>query len=308
MLLRRPAGDSGSSVPPSKRPRYAHGLRETASLEEAVFGHARGVTALGLDEPVTARGELDAHAGGFVLDRAGAGSDDEASNEDRGQRVGRPGHQPVPAWIDADDAGVRVDVSVQPRLRKLRRDAGETVLVGEAYRQRLRAQFETIHGAVPLWADTTKILVQPTDADDDDVLRQGGSVLRSGSSRVPSTVLDTTRVKDANQHAVSQAVVQSCQFHPTAPALFTAGLDRSLRIFHVDGKANSLLQTIHLPDLPVTTARFSPTGNEIVLAGRRKFFYTYDLEGGSVRKIPELQGMLNKNQYYRHFLLGFCFV
>jgi hypothetical protein len=28
-------------------------------------------------------------------------------------------------------------------------------------------------------------------------------------------------------------VVQSLEFHPTAPALFTAGLDKTLRLFHV---------------------------------------------------------------------------
>jgi U3 small nucleolar RNA-associated protein 18 len=69
----------------------------------------------------------------------------------------------------------------------------------------------------------------------------------------------------------------------------------------VDGKQNNLLQSVHIPHFPIMSAHFSPTGDEIVLAGRRKFFYTYDLQASRILRIPELQGIFVKS------FLFFCF-
>jgi U3 small nucleolar RNA-associated protein 18 len=45
--------------------------------------------------------------------------------------------------------------------------------------------------------------------------------------------LEMCRMKDANQHGPSNAVVQSVQFHPNGQLLLTAGLDKTLRLFQV---------------------------------------------------------------------------
>ncbi len=88
--------------------------------------------------------------------------------------------------------------------------------------------------------------------DDDDVggdasallARAGGLVVRGDgrSERLPAGQLETTRLKDANQHQRSEAVVQAVRFHPNGQLLLTAGLDKKLRLFQVDGLRNPLLQ------------------------------------------------------------------
>ena len=55
-----------------------------------------------------------------------------------------------------------------------------------------------------------------------------------GRSRVlPPHMLETVRMKDANQQDPSRAVVQSVEFHPMGQLLMTAGLDKRLRLFQV---------------------------------------------------------------------------
>lgn len=94
-------------------------------------------------------------------------------------------------------------------------------------------------------------------------------------------------------HFISiQSGVSSVHFHPTAPVLLTAGLDKTLRIFQVDGKMNSKLQSIHLKDLPIHSAKWTPDGSQIVMTGRRKYFYTLDVESGSIDRIMGVRGEL----------------
>lgn len=97
------------------------------------------------------------------------------------------------------------------------------------------------------------------------LLQQSGSLVAKTSrgGLLRGGTLDITRVVDANREGVSQAVVQVLHFHPTASALLIAGLDKTLRIFQVDGKRNACLQTTYLKDLPIYSAAFAPDGTEV---------------------------------------------
>jgi len=107
--------------------------------------------------------------------------------------------------------------------------------------------------------------------------------------------VDTTQVKNANVAGPSKAAVQVAQFHPDASVLFTGGFDKTLRIFAVDGVDNPMAQSVFLPDLPINSGVFLRGGREIVLSGRRKFFYSYELESGTIRKVHQLQGRSEKS-------------
>ena len=48
--------------------------------------------------------------------------------------------------------------------------------------------------------------------------------------------LETSRMKDANQHEPHDSVVRSVEFHPGGQLLMTAGLDKKIRIFQVRGR------------------------------------------------------------------------
>lgn len=53
----------------------------------------------------------------------------------------------------------------------------------------------------------------------------------------------------------------------------------------MDGLRNPLIQTIHLQDTPIHKAAFAAGGSLAVAAGRRPFFYIYDLNAGHVERI-----------------------
>jgi len=67
--------------------------------------------------------------------------------------------------------------------------------------------------------------------------------------------------------------------------MLTAGLDKTLRLFNVDGVQCSKIQGVHFGDLPVFCAEWSAHGNEIYCCGRRPYFYCYDVGKGSVTKV-----------------------
>jgi U3 small nucleolar RNA-associated protein 18 len=90
-------------------------------------------------------------------------------------------------------------------------------------------------------------------------------------------------------------VVSSVRFHHDGQLLFTAGLDKALRFFQVDGVENPLVQAVVFPDLPVRFADFTDGGKTVMCVGRRKHFYTCDLVTGKMTKIPYVQTRKEKN-------------
>ena len=139
----------------------------------------------------------------------------------------------------------------------------------------------------------------------------GGKRLKGG--RLEPGELDIDRVRDANQHDpksvrtrrcivtasakmrsdshFKQAAIVEIGFHPRAQVLFSATSDRRLRLFQIDGTDNPLLQSLHLPELPISSAAFHPSGSSILLTGNRPFFLSYDLQTGQTLRSP--RGLLN---------------
>ncbi|GAA5888295.1 hypothetical protein JCM16303_007265, partial [Sporobolomyces ruberrimus] len=117
----------------------------------------------------------------------------------------------------------------------------------------------------------------------------GGKRLKGG--RVEPGEIDIDRVRDANQHDPQSAPIVEIGFHPRAQVLFSATSDRRLRLFQIDGTDNPLLQSLHLPELPISSAAFHPSGSSILLTGNRPFFLSYDLQTGQTLRSP--RGLLN---------------
>eukprot|EP00047_Mylnosiga_fluctuans_P004284 m.233670 g.233670 ORF g.233670 m.233670 type:complete len:477 (-) comp12548_c0_seq1:99-1529(-) len=260
MLRRARAGNA-------PRPRTVVAAGGPDALATAVFGQASAARVLGEDEESRKR-----HL-----------SESEEEEE-------APVAAPVAAWDDADDATFNVDIAAVPRSRKLRASESETAVSGKIYMQRLRAQFEKLHGR-PLWAEASGALAQEDEDGESLPVHVSGMLKGKGrGGRLLSGSLDVARVRDLNHEAISKAAVQQILFHPHSAVAFTAGLDKTLRIFQVDGKANALLQSVFIPDLPILSAAWARDGAEVVLAGHRKYFYSYDVSAGAVRRIAEVQG------------------
>ncbi|GAA5837474.1 hypothetical protein JCM11251_002117 [Rhodosporidiobolus azoricus] len=230
------------------------------------------------------------------------------------------------AWYDPADEDLQISLQGQKRLRKLRDTAGEDVVSGLEYESRLRRQFEKLH-PTPEWAVNARRRIlrkraavaehggnaallldsdvsdasdeEDASADEEDEANElfrkatvggkGGRKVKGG--KIEPGEIDIDRVRDANQHEQSSNAIVEVGFHPRAQVLFSATSDRRLRLFQVDGTDNALLQTLHLPELPISAAAFHPSGSSILLTGPRPFFLSYDLQTGQTLRSP--RGLLN---------------
>ncbi|KAF9431519.1 U3 small nucleolar RNA-associated protein 18 [Entomortierella beljakovae] len=224
-----------------------------------------------------------------------------------------------PAWTDKDDQALTVSLKSANRLKKLRKEEQEDVVNGVDYEQRLRKQFEKVY-PVPSWAMPNKkrrrgVLGGDSDSEysDEEQEQEDNSILMSSkgflekSARLktlPSESISVTRVKNANQNGYSKSVIQSVEFHPNSQMLLTAGFDRTLRLFQIDGKLNQMMQSVFYKDMPIYKASFSTTGGSIVASGRRKYFYTFDIEAGKVDKSQGIYGRQEKS--LEKFVLSPC--
>ena len=200
---------------------------------------------------------------------------------------------PAPVWEDSDDEDVQVNVAARSMLRKLRETEEEVALTGKEYEQRLRAQHSKLNPRAKWAKKAAKKAEEDTETADDLLTRAGG--LLSASRHIPSGRLEATRLKDANQKEPAQAVIRSVEFHPSGQLLMAASMDRHLRFFSVDGVDNPRVQSIFLEDMPVHQAAFAGGGAQVIVTGRRSFFYVLDLETAKIERVAGIFGRDEKS-------------
>lgn len=213
---------------------------------------------------------------------------------------------------------VNVDIKGVAKRRKLRKSASEAAVSGKEYQRRIREYHtqESSRIASGTWAEVPSKRLKKrrrsaavdndnSDPDSDagyegstlkasQLMQSTGNVLSArasvdlGAATLSPGTLDIRRVTDANKQDPNKAVVQAVEFHPSGRLLMTAGHDKTMRLFQVDGKRNAKIQGVRLEDLPISSAHFTGGGSEVVMMGRRPFFYQFDLEGGAVRRIDTL--------------------
>ncbi|KAG6919717.1 hypothetical protein DXG01_002663 [Tephrocybe rancida] len=202
----------------------------------------------------------------------------------------------APAWTDPSDPLVSLSA---PRLRKLRDAPSETSLPSRTYEARLRRQYERINPE-PAWASKARLASKDKDSDADaleELLGETGGILegkereRRGRVELKSGSVELERLRDANLEVQDKGCGEArvvC-FHPSerVPVLCVGSADRRVRLFNIDGHTNPLLQTLHVPSLPLTSpssVSFHPSGNSLLLTGPRPFFYTHDLQSGATTR------------------------
>jgi WD40 repeat protein len=82
---------------------------------------------------------------------------------------------------------------------------------------------------------------------------------------------EAVRVPDANVADPSSAVISEVDFcAENKSLLLTAGFDRKLRLFDIEGKNNLLTSSTLFTDLPLRKAKFSTSGR-VILSGTTSF-------------------------------------
>lgn len=249
---------------------------------------------------------------------------DEVVDEDEDDVSPARGTVETSAWHDSDDDEIEVDLAAGAnRLRKLAKEsdvveeeveveAGDeghiggretvrvlnTVLGGREYQKRLRER-ASASGTRLGWVEQLRDRQrgekeggEGTATQLDRTKQQLGGLLepKSKFSRIPPTHLEVTKLADANKTNPSQSVLTSIQFHPSSQLFMTSSLDRRVRFFAVDGVENPHIQSIFFEDMPVTQASFVKAGAGVLCAGRRKFFYSLDLETSRMEKVAGVFG------------------
>lgn len=229
------------------------------------------------------------------------------------------------AWHDSEEEKLQVSVMSASRLRKLRKDESEDKLGGTQYIARLRAQFERIYPR-PEWADEYETQeMSDSDSEYDAVgekatenvavssnplleyLRSNQTYQLSDKHRLlmPDRI-DIARLTDANIKKPSHSVVQTVSFHPTHPLLLTGGFDRTLRVFHIDGKHNNMVTSLYMRNFPVKHAAFvqSDNGTDIFAGSRRRYMYKWSVNASRIEKINRLYGHEKNQRSFEHFKLS----
>ena len=224
------------------------------------------------------------------------------------------------AWVDSDDEKLNISLIASDRLKKLRRHPDDVCISGKAYTTRLRSQFEKIYPR-PEWVNKfEQQLKEAGDSDDEDrdddndvdmdqddeslkkqmtpatlskLLSTTHQFLASKQLKLISpTRISITRLKDANYQKISKSAIQALSFHPTHSILLTAGFDKTIRLYQIDGKTNNYMTSYFLKNCPIMACQFSPQPeqNLVYAAGRRKYMNKINLNTGEVEKISRMYG------------------
>lgn len=213
-----------------------------------------------------------------------------------------------PVWIDEEEAETKVDITKVNRLRKLKSQESEDLISGTDYINRLRSHHAKLNPGTE-WANLDrkkKDFGSDSDSDTElengfrvsegfggseyDILRSNDDLVVKSKQKLLPGQIEYSMLRDANAEDPSNAVIQSVGFHRNGQLLLTAGFDKRLKFFQIDGKRNPKIQSVFIEDLPIRKASFLPDGSMAIAAGRRKFFYSFDLVKGALDRINCLIG------------------
>ncbi|KAK2536910.1 Utp18 isoform A [Columba livia] len=257
-------------------------------LEELVFGDSLNVEEDELLQRLAGPQRRDAAERSAWRDS----SDSEIENEAKGQLLPKK-----PAWVDEDDeAEENVDMTHKYRKDFMKSDA-EKVLTKKKLKRRLEEQFQRAMGGVPAWADLenrkkSKRTASDGESDEEnDLLCRTGNFI-SNSESLPRGILKMSTCLPANQERFANGKLVTVQFHPSAQVVMTAGHDRSVSLFQVDGIRNPKIQSIYLESFPIYKACFSVDGEQVIATGtHHKMFFVYDMMSGSIIPIEKIRGV-----------------
>lgn len=208
------------------------------------------------------------------------------------------------AWDDSEDERMQMSLTSSSRLKKLRHHDTDDLINGKTYIRRLRSQYRKIYPH-PQWAEDLEVSGSGDDVDgandtsdgEDsprgsqhilDVLNTTDKFTMTKTKLIPVNKLSISRLADANQNRRAKSGIQSVHFHPYNPLLLTGGFDKTLRIYHIDGKLNRLVTSLHVKNCPIYNAQFA--NNLIFIGGRRKYLNKWDLTTDTIEKISRMYG------------------
>ncbi len=227
--------------------------------------------------------------------------------------------QRTAAWVDEDDAKDEVNIVERRRTRKFRKQMGERNISTADYANRIRdfyvEKVATKTGGTGDWArlpsesknSDESGSESEQDSEDDGLsenvkrlLQKSGKIMSKRTRRSAQALvskknnvlaagsLGIIRMQNVNAEAPNKSIANNVEFHPSGKLVLTAGLDRTLRIFQVDGRHNAKIQGVKVKDLQISSAHFTGGGDSVVLSGEQRHLYKFDLNSGTISRLRGL--------------------
>jgi len=222
------------------------------------------------------------------------------------------------AWADPEDEELVINAKQNRKLRHLRQNFDEDELNAAEFIKRQRKHYKQTIGVDDDW---TKPPTQSDDeeddeeqqdkeAEDDDISNDKKQTQKKNKLEIFQRSVRMTAIKDGqienNEIKISElgainskhkhnSVITVCEFDIEGKLLMTAGLDKTVCLYSMEGTKNELLKRIFIKDLPIRCARFigsssSGDDSEIIMTGRRYFLYSFNLMSFQLNRISKLVG------------------
>jgi U3 small nucleolar RNA-associated protein 18 len=183
------------------------------------------------------------------------------------------------AWHDSDDETLEVTVTSN-LLKKTRASIQEKTIDGLELQKRMRIQHNKLMGPAAAWSKAKRgqVLFGRSSVSEIQPAREG----------LPAGLIEVKEMKGT--FAQAQSVIQSLVCHPLKDGLVAfGGLDKTLSLVDKKGKH---VKNLYLPDLPIRKLQFTADGQQILITGRRPYYYCYDLTQDKTVRIPCLSGLI----------------
>jgi U3 small nucleolar RNA-associated protein 18 len=306
-------------------------FKTAADADDDEVLKGRGLDDNGQEPGSTSHGDLDDSAL-FMFDTGSAPAPGKQLTHAVGHVATDEG--PQPAWVDSDDEKLAVSLAGARQLRKLRESEADDLVNGVEYTRRLRQYYLRLN-PLPSWARGSSehknkrrqrsSAVSPASdsssgselsGDEEDIsalplerfLRDAGALQGEGGRRkkrkLRPEVIDIQRTRDIPD--IHKGPVESISFHPQHPVLLSSSKSSILYLHHVDPSAhptpNPQITSVQVRSVPIRRSAFlQPNGDEIILAGRRRFFHSWNLSSGIVKKVTKIQGHQEEQKTMERF-------
>lgn len=212
------------------------------------------------------------------------------------------------AWKDEEDENIKINLNSKNKLKKLKKDEDnkKNLITGKDFQDRLREQFNKLNNKSEIykWATSEKSQTTDDTTDEntdsfelDNLVKTNKNILDSTDAK-DSNLLKVIQMQDLNKDFSHKSIISAMEFSPIKENLaFTAGLDEKIKLFSINETENKSLnlKVINTQDLPIYSAKFTQNGQEILISGKKKHFFVYDLEANKLERCPSL--FSNKHIY-----------
>lgn len=185
----------------------------------------------------------------------------------------------------------------------------------DKYKDYLETKFTTVYEP-PSWAkkaldnNNAANRVSNSDEDEDDIAidQTARNYITGRSGLLDKDFLSLKKCTHLNKSSLVRTSVNSVEFHRNSTVALLASKVGLVRLFQVDGKQNSLIQSIYFKNYSLTDAKFlSCGGREEIIVGSDGsmsssigYCYYYDMIAGKI-----LRSKLEKGNHNRFSLRGF---